>query len=87
MANVLLTYIELSSPPKFFFESFIDNCVLTTVDSLFIDSKLLKRSIFHSYLSEVASSDPGHKKFWKRETGRMFSLRKTIERCAEHMSA
>ena len=30
-------------------------------------------------LSIPPSSDPGHKKFWKRETGSMFSLRKTPE--------
>ena len=47
---------------------------------LFIDT-LLKHFIFHSYLIEVALSDSGHKTFWKRETGSMFSLLKTVERC------
>ena len=31
-------------------------------------------------------SDPEQKKFWKHETGSMFSLRKTPERCVWHMS-
>ena len=35
----------------------------------------------------LSSSDPGHKKFWKRGTGSMFSLQKTLERCVSHMSA
>ena len=49
---------------------------------LFIDSTtystLLKHFIFHFYLIEVALSDSGHKTFWKRETGSMFSLQKTL---------
>ena len=33
MTNVLLTDLGLSIPPKFFFESFRDKCVSTSVDS------------------------------------------------------
>ena len=33
MTNVLFTDLGLSIPPKFFFESFIDKCVSTSVES------------------------------------------------------
>ena len=46
MTNGLLTDLGLNIPPKFFFENFIDDAF-----QLFIDNTLLKRSIFHSYLS------------------------------------
>ena len=94
MTNVLLTDLGLSILPKFLFGSFIDKCVSTSVDlailltvqflliyiriSYFIDSTVHLLLIFEL----LSSSDPGHKKFWKRETGSMLSLRKTPERCA-----
>ena len=79
MTNGLLTDLGLSIPLKFSFENLIDKCVSTSVDSA-IDNKLLKRSIFRSYLSYFHRQIQD-KKFWKRETSIMFSLRKTLERC------
>ena len=76
MTNVLLTDLALSIPLKFFFESFIDKYVWTSVDS----------TIYWQYTSEtfhlpllfelLPSSEPGHKKFSKLETGSMFSPQK-----------
>ena len=57
----------------------MDKCVLTSVDSqLLIDTTL---ETFHLPLlfELLLSLDPGHKKFWERETGSMFKLRKTLE--------
>ena len=80
MTNVLLTDLGLSIPPKFFFESFIDKCISTSVDSTIYRQYTFETFHFPLFFELPPLSDPGHKKFWKRETGSMFSLRKTPER-------
>ena len=65
MTNILLTDRCLSIPLKFFLESFINKCVSTFIDST------LKMFHFPLFYELLPSSDPGHKKFWKRETGSM----------------
>ena len=51
MTNVLHTDISLIILPKSFLKNFIDEFVSVSVDSINIDSALLKRSFFCSYLS------------------------------------
>ena len=77
MTNVLLTDLGLSIPPKFFFESFIDKYVSTSVDSTIYWQYTFETFHLPLLFELFPSSDPGHKKFWKRETGSMFSLPKT----------
>ena len=87
MTNVLLTDLGLSILPKFLFENLIDKCDSSSVDST-IYWQYTYETFHLSLLFELLpSSDPGHTKFWKRETGSMFSLPKTVERCPQHMSA
>ena len=81
MTNVLLTDLGLSIPLKFFFESFIDKCVSASVDSTIYRQYTFETSHLSLLFELLPSLDPGHKKFWKRETGSMFSLQKTLERC------
>ena len=84
MTSVLrLTDLELSIPLKFFFESFIhlDKCALTSVDSTIYRQYTFETFHLPLLFELLPSSDPGYKKFWKRETGGMFSLQKTLERC------
>ena len=71
MANGLYTDLGLSIPPKLFFENFIDECISSFVDSLFINNTLLKRSIFRSYLSYFHYQIQDIKSFGKRKTGSM----------------
>ena len=81
MTNVLLTDLGLSIPTKFLFENFMDKCVSVSVDSaIYLQYSF---EMFHLLLlfELLPSSDPGHEKFWKRETGSMFSLWKTLESC------
>ena len=44
--------------------------------------------MFHLLLlfEVLPSSDPGHEKFWKRETGSMFSLKNPRKLCIAHVS-
>ena len=65
MNNVLLTDLGLSTPLMFLFENFIDKCVSASLDSatVFIDSKLLKCSIFLFYLSYFRCQIQGMKSF------------------------
>ena len=81
MTNVLLIDVGLSIPPKFFFESFIDKCVSTSLDSTIYGEYTFETFHLPLLFELLPSSDPGHRKFWKRETGSMFSLPKTLERC------
>ena len=81
MTNVLLTDLGLSIPPKFFFESFIDKCVSAPADSIIYWQYTFETFHLPLLFELLPSSDPGHKKFWKRETGSIFSLPKTLERC------
>ena len=81
MTNGLLTGLGLSIPPKFFLENFMDKCVSTSVDSAIYLKYTFETFHLPVLFELLPSSDPGHKKFWKRETGSMFRLRKTLERC------
>ena len=76
MTNVLLTDLGLSIPLKFLFESFIDKWVSTSVDSTIYWHCTFETFHLPLLFELLPSSDPGHKKFWKRETGSMFSLQK-----------
>ena len=79
MTNVLLTDLDLSIPLKFFFESFIDKCVSTSVDSTIYQQYTFETFHLPLLFELLPSSDPGHRKFSKCETGSMFSLPRTLE--------
>ena len=81
MTNVLLTDLGLSIPPKFFFESFIDKCVSTSVDSTIYGQYTFETFHLQLLFELLRSSDSGHKKFWKHEMGSKFSPRKSLKRC------
>ena len=81
MANVLLTDSGLSVPPKFLFENFMDKCVSASVDSAIYGQYTFEMFHLPLLFEPLPSSDPEHEKFWKRETGSMFSLRKILESC------
>ena len=76
-----MTNILLSIPPKFFFESFIDKCVTTFIDST------LETFHFPLLFQLLPSSDPGHKKFWKCENRQhVKSAESPLKMCIAHVS-
>ena len=81
MINVFLTDLGPSISPKFFLESFMDKCVSISVDSAIYWQYTFEAIHLPLLFELLPLSDPGHKKFWKRETGSMFSLWKTLESC------
>ena len=82
ITDVLLADLGLSIPL-----SFMDKCISTSIDSLFIDSTLLKCPIFHPYLIYFHRQIQGIKSFRNVKQAARFSLRKILERCVWHMSA
>ena len=87
MTNVLCADLGLSIPWKFFFENFSD-CISASVDSaIFIDSTLLKCSIFRSYLSYFHRQIQGMKSFGNAKQaeifrrGRVWWMGASSERC------
>ena len=78
MTNVLHTDLGLSIPPKSCFENFIDKCISTSVDSAIYLQYSFETFHLPLLFELLPSSDPGHEKSWKHETGSMFSQRKTL---------
>ena len=71
MTSVLFTDLGLSIPLKFFFENFIGKCISASVDSAIYCQYTLEMFHLPLLFELLPSSDPGHEKFWKRETGSM----------------
>ena len=63
ITNVFLTDLELSIPPKFFFESFIDKCVSTSVHSTIYWQYTFETFHLHCYLSHFHRQIQGIKRF------------------------
>ena len=81
MTNVILTDLGLSIRPKFLFENFMDKCVSASVDSAIYCKYTFEMFHLPLLFELLPLSNPGREKFWKRETGSMFSLQKTLESC------